>query len=92
LSDSAGANVDLIADFEIGTDHINLSQIDAMAGGADNAFGFVAAFTGQAGQATLTYLADGDRTIFQGDVNGDGLADFVLAVNGHLTEASGWLL
>jgi Ca2+-binding RTX toxin-like protein len=92
VGDSAGVDIDLITDFEKGVDRVDLQPIDAVAGGADDAFTFVNAFTGVAGQANLTYLIDSNRTVFQGDVNGDGLADFVLAVNGQLNEASGWML
>lgn len=80
---------DVIVDFTRSQgDRINLSGIDAVAGGGDNAFVFLgsAAFTGRAGQ-----LRFGDRqnvgdidddgdidffTMVSGDVNGDRVADF----------------
>lgn len=60
-----------ILDFSRG-DIINLSQIDAITGGGDNAFSFIgaAAFSGQAGQ--LRYAGG----MLEGDVNGDNTLDF----------------
>ena len=65
-------------------DKIDLSRIDAIAGGADDAFSFIgsAAFSGggaSAGQLRYTD-AGGGIFIVEGDVNGDGLADFALSV------------
>jgi len=69
---------DFIADFKRGQDKIDLSGIDAVAGGSDNAFSFIGAnaFTGQAGQ--LRSYTEGGAKFLQGDVNGDGIADFTI--------------
>lgn len=80
---STDATRDRILDFGAG-DKIDLSRIDAIAGGADDAFSFIgsAAFSGggaSAGQLRYTD-AGGGIFIVEGDVNGDGLADFALSV------------
>jgi Ca2+-binding RTX toxin-like protein len=62
-------------------DRIDLSGIDAVAGGGGNeAFTFIGtgAFTGVAGQ--LNIAASGDHWVVQGDVNGDGAGDFAIQV------------
>jgi Ca2+-binding RTX toxin-like protein len=72
-----GALRDIIQDFTRGADRIDLSAIDASVLNPGNqAFAFIgaAAFTGRAGQARF---AGG---LVQGDINGDGLADFHIAV------------
>jgi Ca2+-binding RTX toxin-like protein len=70
---------DLILDFNSTEgDHIDLRGIDAVAGGADNSFSFVASFTGAAGQLRVVH-AGGHYTV-EGDVDGDKLADFTINV------------
>lgn len=68
---------DRIGDWNAG-DKIDLTKLDAVAGGADNAFAFLGggAFTKKAGE--LRY-ANG---LLQGDTNGDGIADFAVAITG----------
>ena len=71
---------DTIFDFKSSEgDRIILRDIDAIKGGGDDPFTFVAKFTGVAGQ--LTTIVEGDHYVVMGDVNGDGLADF--AINVH---------
>ncbi len=71
---------DLITDFAVGTDKIDLTGIDADTStpGIIDAFHFLAsaAFDGLA--AALDYFFDALRnvTVLQGDVNGDRIADF----------------
>lgn len=67
--------LDKIMDFASG-DKIDFTKIDAIAGGTDDPFAFIgsAAFTNTAGQ--LRY-ANG---IVEGDVNGDGKADFSVII------------
>ena len=70
---------DIITDFARGRDRIDLSGIDANAGTAANdAFAFIgsAAFSNVAGQLRF---AGG---FLYGDVDGDGVADFTLQLNG----------
>lgn len=76
---------DLILGFEAGSDLVDLTQIDANASTSGNqAFAWIgtAAFGSIAGQ--LRVLA-GANSILQGDVNGDGLADFELQFNAMAT-------
>jgi serralysin len=60
------------------SDRIDLTLIDAVAGGADNAFTFIGggAFTNVAGQLRA-YGVSGNFFV-AGDVNGDGIADFTI--------------
>jgi len=75
---SQTGGTDKITDFVRGQDKIDLSKIDAVTGGADNAFAFIGdgAFTGHAGELH-TYVNAGVNYL-SGDVNGDGLADFII--------------
>ena len=90
---------DLIKDFLRGTDDIDLSGIDAITGGANNAFKFIgkAAFGGSAGQLRFFFTnpagtAD-DRTTVEGDVNGDRQADFRIDLAGlHNLTATDFIL
>jgi len=82
VSDSPVSARDSIKDFDF-ADVINLSAIDAVAGGADDAFTFIGAgnFTGVAGQ--LHYVVTGISSVrVAGDVNGDAVADFAIDVVG----------
>jgi Ca2+-binding RTX toxin-like protein len=79
---------DVIADFVSGTDKIDFTGIDAnttVGATGDQAFTMIntAAFTGVAGQ--LRYNWVGTDTEMQGDVNGDGVADFQLVLTGNKT-------
>ena len=93
-SESTAAATDKITDFNWADgDYIDLSRIDAntsLAG--DQAFSFVNSFTKQAGQATLTYDAASNTSTFSADVDGDGIADFVLQVTGQQDTSHGWVL
>jgi serralysin len=81
---------DVITDFAPGTDHIDLSGIDArLTTLIDDAFVWrgTSAFTGIAGQ--LHYFVqdsghDQRVTIIEGDVNGDRVADFQIELTGQL--------
>jgi Ca2+-binding RTX toxin-like protein len=94
ISDSTSATMDRITDFNWADgDYIDLTRIDAdSALAGDQAFSFVTAFSKQAGQATLTYDATTNTTTFSGDVNGDGVADFVLQITGQQDTSHGWML
>lgn len=90
--DIAGASwgaTDQVTDFgHAQGDIIDLSGIDAISGGADNAFTFIgtAAFTGTAGE--LRYVIVGTSTIAYGDTNGDGVADMAIGFNGGIAFVS----
>jgi Ca2+-binding RTX toxin-like protein len=79
VGDSTPGAPDTIVDFSHADhDHIDLSGIDAVAGGKDDAFTLVTAFTQKAGQLTVTF--ETDHYVVRGDVNGDGVADFAINV------------
>ena len=85
---------DHILDFNrLEGDKINLANIDAIRGGADNAFTFLGtgAFTGRPGQ--LHYIVQNGNAIVQGDINGDGKADFHIILDGvTVLQASDFIL
>ncbi len=85
------ATADSISDFSHAQgDRIDLSAIDARSAGgtANDTFTWLGkgAFTGHAGQ--LRYSLGSSSTLAQGDVNGDGLADFALLLNGRISLAA----
>jgi Ca2+-binding RTX toxin-like protein len=74
---------DTILDFEVGADLINLKHVDANSSTwSDDAFTFIstAAFSGTAGELRLEHVANG--IMVQGDVDGDGVADLQILVEG----------
>ncbi len=78
-----GQPADTIADFRAAEgDRIHLVGIDAISGGGDSAFTFIgsAGFSGVAGQ--LHYRSAANGVTVEGDMNGDGVADFSVSVLG----------
>jgi serralysin len=79
---------DRITDFVSGTDHIDLSGIDAIVstGGIDQ-FRFIGAsgFDGSAGELDYSYNSATGVTVVQGDTNGDRVTDFAIDFVGNLT-------
>jgi serralysin len=72
---------DRILDFAKGSEKADLAAIDAVAGGADDAFSFIGAgaFSGAAGQ--LRAYSSAGNFFVAGDVNGDSVADFTIQTN-----------
>ena len=83
-SDSTAAAFDYIRDFSAAAgDVLDVSAIDANTGvSGDQAFQRVGAFTGAAGQMTVS-TASGISTL-SFDVNGDGAADMVIKTLGDV--------
>lgn len=89
-----GAGRDVVTDFQHGIDDIDLSGIDAKKGGADSAFKWIGGqdFHHRKGELHFDKVNKPgqahDKTIVEGDVNGDGRADFQIQLTGliHLTK------
>jgi Ca2+-binding RTX toxin-like protein len=75
---------DRVLDFETGLDRLDLSAIDAILGGDENAFNFVGSdsFSDTAGELRAEF--EGGWTRVSGDVDGDGVADFVVMLKGDI--------
>ncbi len=94
---TVAATRDVIRDFRPGLDKIDLKTIDANAKASapgDQSFNFIGAvkFHKAAGELNI-FKTDAagtvnDKTIVQGDVNGDGLADFQIELTGLKALAS----
>ncbi len=82
---NAAVKADLITDFGLGSDVIDLSAIDAVVGGADSAFTFLGdgRYSGAAGE--LRYFNLGADSFVAGDVDGDGRSDFLIKVENVLS-------
>ena len=79
-----GTTRDQVMDFVHGADKLDLSTIDARTNvTGNNAFSFIGtgAFSGTAGQLRAEHV--GGDTVVQGDVNGDGVADFEIVLVGY---------
>lgn len=82
------ARRDLVLDFARGTDRVDLASIDAVAGGADNAFAFIgrAAFSAP-GQ--LRFVQTGGETVVQGSTDADPAPELEIAFAGARVLGSG---
>ena len=83
VAQSRGGTIDRILDFSTGTDKIDLSAIDANSNADGNqAFTFSndGSFHNTAGELRTTFDAQNNRWVVEGDVNGDGIADFTVHV------------
>jgi len=81
---------DVVADYALGLDIIDLSAVDAIVGGADDAFTLVAAFDGQAGRGVLKFASG--ATTLELDIDGDRSADYRLKINGDVRgDTASWL-
>lgn len=74
---------DRVLDFEVGLDRFDLSGLDALPGGEDDIFSFIASdsFSHTAGELRSEF--EGGWTRICGDIDGDGVADFVVMLKGH---------
>jgi serralysin len=96
------SSADVITDFQQGLDRIDLRGIDAILGGnpasfGDQAFTFIGTsqFTGHAGELHEIFLGGSTHAV-EGDVDGDGSADFSILVQGlapqaHINGSDFWL-
>ncbi|MGH6736811.1 MAG: calcium-binding protein, partial [Methyloceanibacter sp.] len=76
-----GSNRDVIGDFERGIDDIDLRDIDAKKGvSGNNKFKFIGKQDFHDKKGELRYEDKGSKVVVQGDVNGDGKADFEILV------------
>ena len=80
---------DIITDFTQGQDKIDLSAIDAnLKQSGDQAFTFLTgddqAFSRKAGELAWRIDEAHNQTIIQGDINGDGVHDFEIALTGQI--------
>jgi Ca2+-binding RTX toxin-like protein len=77
---------DVIKDFRSGADRIDLAGLDAdTVVDGDQAFVFIGAeaFGGTAGELRFQVGREGARTLVEGDLDGDGVADFSLKLLGN---------
>jgi serralysin len=90
ISDIGG--LDTILDFTSGSDKLDLSSFDPSSAAGDQAMSWIGdtAFTKTAGEVR-TYQEKGTYYV-AGDVDGDGIADFTVAVGSNLLTSSDILL
>jgi len=85
-----------ILGFLSGTDTIDLTGVDAVAGGGDDAFTFVgtAGLSGTAGELSFNVvtIASGPLGVLKGDVNGDGATDLRIELEGVTSIAASDLI
>ncbi len=86
-----GLKRDVITDFVAGQDIINVSGIDASSQPSDQAFTFIgeAGFSGAEGELRFFKNAQKGITIVSGDIDGDGVADFQIQLNGIIDLTQG---
>ena len=80
VSDSEAGNHDTIDDFVRSRDSIDLSPVDAVAGGGDDAFSWIGASNFGSNAGELRFARASDGVVLQGDVDGDGSADLEIAL------------
>lgn len=90
IADEGG--IDTILDFTVGTDKLDLSAFDPSSEAGNQAMSWIGkgAFTGVAGPVR-SYTENG-ATFVAGDINGDGIADFLVNVGAQPIGSSDILL
>jgi Ca2+-binding RTX toxin-like protein len=84
-----GAKRDVITDFQsLQLDQIDLSSIDARKGGGNQSFTFIGTDKFHKTKGELHYKTSGVNVIVEGDIDGDGKADFQIQVTGVATLAA----
>ncbi|KQS55523.1 hypothetical protein ASG17_05445 [Brevundimonas sp. Leaf363] len=84
ISDSTLGDSDRITDLNDNSDKIDFRQIDGDVNTAGvQGFTIVDSFSGHAGELVLSYDASTDITSLTVDVNGDGVADMLVRLNGE---------
>ncbi|MEM0922522.1 MAG: hypothetical protein AAGI13_05715 [Pseudomonadota bacterium] len=95
-SGAGSGNRDIIADFESGSDRIELFRLDAnTTNGGNQVFDFIGTtgFSNTAGEIRFSQVAGSGFTLIQADDDGDGVADFQIELTGLVTlQASDFLL
>ena len=84
VNDSKVSGIDHISDFTRGEDKLDFKSIDANSKtSANDAFKFIgsAEFSQKAGE--VRYESHDNYTLVQGDVNGDGVADFAISLDDY---------
>ncbi|MEY4953544.1 MAG: hypothetical protein RL299_1968, partial [Pseudomonadota bacterium] len=94
INDSSLSAPDRITDFSLSqNDRISLSAIDANTSlSGDQAFSWIGTgnFTNVAGQ--LRYYQSGGNTYVTGDVNGDGIGDFLIRIDPAVTLSASYFI
>ena len=92
VTDSAGSNRDLIKDFEVGLDRIDLRQLDANAAPGDQALTFIGELAFDAtGQVRVTTAATTTRIEVNLDADSD--AEMLILLNGtHILTLTSFIL
>jgi len=94
LDSGATANDrDEIKDFGNGKDKVDLQGIDAIAGNEDDAFDFIGKAKFHETEGELRFTAGKKFTVIEADIDGDGLADFQIELDGrHSLSAKDFML
>ncbi|HEY9217767.1 MAG TPA: putative Ig domain-containing protein [Phenylobacterium sp.] len=92
---SRGAESDLIIDFKVSDgDLVDVSAVDAnVLVGGDQAFAWVSAFSGVAGQVVASYNASANVTTLMFDTDGDGAGDdMAIRLTGNISSPTNLVL
>lgn len=86
LDSATGGQRDVIRDFEAGIDLIDLSNIDAQQFTAgDQDFAFIGSDRFSNTQGELRAVVINSNTLIQADIDGDGISDMDILLNGAMT-------